>query len=142
MLFDKSDRRLITGGDDGIVKIWCARTGFLLYSLRSHSNCISDMTLDASNTILAVGYIDGYISFWNLAGGKHLFSLNAFSPILTLEFQPMEGPSREVVLMSTCSDGYAKFWAMSYLQQRSVSGNPVKFHCKSLARDEIRCASF
>lgn len=141
MLFDKSDRRLITGGDDGIVKVWCTRTGFLLYSLRAHSNCISDMSVEASNMFLAVGSIDGYISIWHLPSGHHLFTINAFSPVLTLEFQPVAEPAREVILMSTCSDGYAKFWAVD-LQARSASPTPVKFHCKSLARDEIRCASF
>lgn len=141
MLFDKSDRRLITGGDDGIVKIWCARTGFLLYSLRAHSNCISDMSVEASNMFLAVGSIDGYISIWHLPSGHHLFTINAFSPVLTLEFQPVAEPAREVILMATCSDGYAKFWAVD-LQARSASPTPIKFHCKSLARDEIRCASF
>lgn len=99
------------------------------------------MSLDPSNTVLAVGSIDGYITFWDLRVGHHLFTINAFSPILTLEFRPQESSTREVVLMSTCSDGYAKFWSIN-LQQRSFSATPIKFHCKSLARDEIRCASF
>ncbi len=141
VLFDKSDRRVITGGDDGIVKIWCVRSGILLFSLRAHSNCISDMGIDASNTVLACGSLDGYISFWDLRTGHPLFTINAFSPILTLEFRPMESASREIVLMASCSDGYAKFWAVN-LQQRTFTATPVKFHCKSLARDEIRCASF
>ncbi|PJF16816.1 Bromodomain and WD repeat-containing protein 1 [Paramicrosporidium saccamoebae] len=133
--------RFLHGGDDGIVKIWCAKSGVLLYSLRSHSNCISDIGLDPSNTVLAVGSIDGYLTFWDLRIGHHLFTINAFSPILTLEFRPVEGASKELVLMTTCSDGYAKFWSIN-LQQRTWSTIPVKFHCKSLARDEIRCASF
>lgn len=99
------------------------------------------MSLEPSNTILAVGSIDGYITFWDLRLGHHLFTINAFSPILTLEFRPQESATREVVLMSTCSDGYAKFWAIN-LQQRTFGATPIKFHCKSLARDEIRCASF
>lgn len=141
VLFDRSDRRIITGGDDGIVKIWCSRTGLLLYSLRAHSNCISDMSLDPSNTVLAVGSMDGYVSFWDLLLGHHLFTLNAYSPVLTLEFRPQELASRELVLMATCTDGYAKFWAIN-IQQRTWGATPVKYHCKSLARDEIRCASF
>lgn len=99
------------------------------------------MSLDPSNTVLAVGSIDGYISFWDLRLGHHLFTINAFSPILTLEFRPQETFTRELVLLSTCSDGYAKFWAIN-IQQRTFSPTPIKYHCKSLARDEIRCASF
>jgi WD40 repeat protein len=99
------------------------------------------MSLDPSNTVLAVGSIDGYITFWDLRLGHHLFTINAFSPILTLEFRPVESANRELVLMSTCSDGYAKFWCVD-LQRRTWSPTPIKYHCKSLARDEIRCASF
>lgn len=99
------------------------------------------MSLDPSNSVLAVGALDGYISFWDLRIGHHLFTINAFSPILTLEFKPVESASRELILMSTCSDGYAKFWTIN-IQLRTFSATPVKFHCKSLAKDEIRCASF
>ena len=141
MLFDKCDRRLITGGDDGIVKIWCVRTGLLLYSLRAHNNCISDLSIDASNSFLAVGALDGYISFWSLQTGKHLFTINAFSPILTLEIQPTDIPHRKALMMATCSDGYAKFWAVDF-QAHSATPTPIKHHCKLSARDGIRCASF
>lgn len=99
------------------------------------------MSIDPSNTVLAAGSMDGYISFWDLLLGHHLFTLNAYSPVLTLEFRPQEVASRELVLMATCTDGYAKFWAIN-IQQRTWSTTPTKYHCKSLARDEIRCASF
>lgn len=132
--------RVISGGDDGLVKIWCVRTGLLIFTLRGHSNCISDLSIDSKNSVLAVGSLDGYVSFWDLQMGRPLLTINVFSPVVTIEFRPTDSTPAEVILAVTCSDGYAKFWAID-LQKRTYSQSPIKFHCKSLARDVIRCAS-
>lgn len=44
-LWDRTGRRLITGSDDGLVKIWSTDTGFLIASLRGHEAEVSDMCI-------------------------------------------------------------------------------------------------
>lgn len=64
--FDKAGLRVITGSDDYLVKIWCARTGYLIYTLRGHQKEITDLTLNEENTLLATTSTDGVIRVWSL----------------------------------------------------------------------------
>lgn len=37
VFFDNHEQRMITGGDEGIVRIWCLKTGFMVSSIRGHT---------------------------------------------------------------------------------------------------------
>ncbi|PNJ48376.1 BRWD3 isoform 4 [Pongo abelii] len=56
--FDRSGRRIFTGSDDCLVKIWATDDGRLLATLRGHSAEISDMAVNYENTLIAAGSCD------------------------------------------------------------------------------------
>ncbi|OLY80300.1 Bromodomain and WD repeat-containing protein 3 [Smittium mucronatum] len=70
VIFDRNGKRMITGSDDYLVKIWCTRTGYLIQTLRGHRDVITDMSLNFENTLLASASSDGTVRIWNLKSGK------------------------------------------------------------------------
>ncbi|KAJ2692816.1 hypothetical protein H4R19_006091, partial [Coemansia spiralis] len=35
-LFDRTGRRLLTGSDDYLIKVWCTQTGYLINTFKGH----------------------------------------------------------------------------------------------------------
>uniref|UniRef100_A0A2K6FCT2 Bromodomain and WD repeat domain containing 3 n=1 Tax=Propithecus coquereli TaxID=379532 RepID=A0A2K6FCT2_PROCO len=64
--FDRSGRRIFTGSDDCLVKIWATDDGRLLATLRGHSAEISDMAVNYENTLIAAGSCDKVVRVWCL----------------------------------------------------------------------------
>ncbi|MGH0125533.1 UNVERIFIED_CONTAM: hypothetical protein FKN15_036267, partial [Acipenser sinensis] len=64
--FDRTGRRIFTGSDDCLVKIWATDNGRLLATLRGHVAEISDMAVNYENTMIAVGSCDKMIRVWCL----------------------------------------------------------------------------
>uniref|UniRef100_A0A673MYY2 Bromo domain-containing protein n=1 Tax=Sinocyclocheilus rhinocerous TaxID=307959 RepID=A0A673MYY2_9TELE len=64
--FDRTGRRIFTGSDDCLVKIWATDDGHLLATLRGHAAEISDMAVNYENTLLAAGSCDKMIRVWCL----------------------------------------------------------------------------
>lgn len=44
-MFDRTGERVVTGADDKLVKVWSARTGNLLHTLRGHNGHITDLSI-------------------------------------------------------------------------------------------------
>ena len=49
IVYDRSNRRIITAADDRIVKIWSARSGHLLHTLRGHNAEVTDICTCPTN---------------------------------------------------------------------------------------------
>ncbi|KAI4801913.1 hypothetical protein KUCAC02_019780, partial [Chaenocephalus aceratus] len=64
--FDRTGRRIFTGSDDCLVKIWGTDDGRLLATLRGHAAEISDMAVSYENTMIAAGSCDKTIRVWCL----------------------------------------------------------------------------
>ncbi|GFR48989.1 hypothetical protein Agub_g11008, partial [Astrephomene gubernaculifera] len=64
--YDNTGKRIITGSDDCIVKIWSALTGVLLKSCRGHDAEITDFAVSADNRLLASGDTASSIRVWSL----------------------------------------------------------------------------
>lgn len=142
--FDKTGQIFVTGGDDSLLKIWSTEWATLLHSPRGHEEPISDITICPFNEILASSSLDGYISLWDLRSGRPLFTINAFSSVTMLQFQPKVAQNRRepLVLMAACSDGYVKYWAVCPHTKTLKNTMPFRLNCKNGARDEIRVCTF
>jgi WD40 repeat protein len=74
MIYDQTGNRIFTGGDDNLVKVWCADTGWLLHTIRAHQTItrnntlymIIDLDIDSDNTILVSSSSDKTIRVWDL----------------------------------------------------------------------------
>jgi WD40 repeat protein len=68
--FDHSGRRLVTGSDDHLVKIWSVQSGQLLHSLRGHEGDITMLAINGSNTLIASADNRGFARLWCLHTGR------------------------------------------------------------------------
>ncbi|KAI8097330.1 uncharacterized protein BX664DRAFT_312183 [Halteromyces radiatus] len=146
LAFDKTNRRLFTGSDDYLVKVWCVRTGYLIYTIRGHYNVITDIAINEENTLIATASSDGYVRVWTMDGYKQVASLRPISanakPFTTVRFSP--SPRSETrYLMATNEDGYVRLWKWNRDTFQFMNPeSPITYSCKFRARDKLRCSSF
>ncbi|KXS12161.1 YVTN repeat-like/Quino protein amine dehydrogenase [Gonapodya prolifera JEL478] len=147
--FDRTGNRFITGSDDYLVKIWSARSGWLIYTLRGHTSEIIDLAVNHENTLLASASNDDTIRIWHLKTGEPLTVLRSQqSPnnhhhrrgFTSLAWSPSPIPSMRV-LLATSRDGNARLWRWD-ADVLTFHFDPIVLDCKTLARDEARFADF
>ncbi|XP_015274333.1 PREDICTED: bromodomain and WD repeat-containing protein 3 [Gekko japonicus] len=139
--FDRSGRRIFTGSDDCLVKIWATDDGRLLSTLRGHSAEISDMAVNYENTLLAAGSCDKVVRVWCLRTCAPVAVLLGHSASITsIQFSPArKGTTR--YLTSTGADGTICFWQW-HLNTMKFKDRPVKFAERSRPGVQISCSSF
>lgn len=116
IIFDRTSSLIITGSDDRLIKIWSAKTGYLISTLRGHVGDITSLSIDFKNRILASSSNDYTIRLWSLSTFESLAVLvNAHSePVTEMNFSP--DPSDEC-LISTALDGFIKVWRFQQLEE-------------------------
>ncbi|KAG1466186.1 hypothetical protein G6F56_004740 [Rhizopus delemar] len=144
--FDNTNRRLFTGSDDFLVKVWCVRTGYLIHTIRGHQNIITDITINQENTLIATASSDGCVRVWTMDEYRPIMCLKpnatAIKPFTTVKFSP--SPKNETrYLMATNEDGLVRLWRWDRetLEFFDID-TPIAFSCKFRARDRLRCSSF
>ncbi|XP_066495961.1 bromodomain and WD repeat-containing protein 3 isoform X2 [Tiliqua scincoides] len=139
--FDRSGRRIFTGSDDCLVKIWATDNGRLLSTLRGHSAEISDMAVSYENTLLAAGSCDKVVRVWCLRTCAPVAVLLGHSASITsIQFSPSrKGTTR--YLTSTGADGTICFWQW-HLNSMKFKERPIKFAERSRPGVQISCSSF
>lgn len=65
-MFDREGKFIISGADDGIIKIWDRDTLTLQASLHGHKDVITDMDISKCNKYFASASKDGEIFIWDL----------------------------------------------------------------------------
>ncbi|CAB1316273.1 unnamed protein product [Coregonus sp. 'balchen'] len=139
--FDRSGRRIFTGSDDCLVKIWSTDDGRLLSTLRGHAAEISDMAVNYDNTLIASASCDKIIRVWCLRTCAPITVLQGHAASITsIQFCPaVKGPMR--YLASTGADGMVCFWQWHSLSMKFVD-RPVKFIERSRPGVQISTSSF
>lgn len=68
---DADGRSVLTGGDDGLVKLWSATSGDLVRTFRGHTAAIVDIALSPGNGLLATISLDAanVVRVWDVASG-------------------------------------------------------------------------
>lgn len=109
--FDQTGQYVFTGADDHLIKIWSARTGRLLKTLRGHNGEITDMSVNFENRLLASGGMDRVIRIWDLKTTKLLECLSSHTAMVTsVRFSPYNRHGDNRYLVSTSNDGHVIFW--------------------------------
>ncbi|KAJ3338810.1 signal transducing kinase of the PAK [Gonapodya sp. JEL0774] len=148
-IFDRTGNRFITGSDDYLVKIWSARSGWIIHTLRGHTSEIIDLAVNYENTLLASASNDDTIRIWHLKTGEPATVLRIPSlahnhhqrrGFTSLAWSPSPLPSMRV-LLATARDGTARLWRWD---SDLLTFNPeaIVLDCKTLARDEARFGDF
>lgn len=79
---------VVSGGSDKLVKVWSLRDCKIRYDLVGHTGYINSVTVSPDGSLCASGGKDGVAMLWDLAEGKHLYSLEAGDIINALLFSP------------------------------------------------------
>ncbi|KAI9283252.1 hypothetical protein BY458DRAFT_467512 [Sporodiniella umbellata] len=144
--FDNTNRRLFTGSDDFLVKVWCVRTGYLVHTIRGHQNIITDIAINQENTLIATTSSDGCVRVWTMDEYKPIMCLKpntaTVKPFTTVKFSPST-KNETRYLLATNEDGLVRLWRWDRetLDFFDID-SPIAFSCKFRARDRLRCSSF
>ncbi|KRZ22263.1 Bromodomain and WD repeat-containing protein 1 [Trichinella pseudospiralis] len=126
--FDRTGRRLFTGGDDHLIKVWSPRTARLLYTFRGFCGQITDMHVNYENTLIAGASMDKFIRVWSLKNAQPVAAMTGHTGMITnLQFLPSPTTDRQV-LVSTGNDGNVFFW---HYTQDAFEASPVRFNVRS-----------
>ncbi|XP_062870970.1 PH-interacting protein [Trichomycterus rosablanca] len=139
--FDRTGRRIFTGSDDCLVKIWATDEGRLLTTLRGHAAEISDMAVNYENTLLAAGSCDKMIRVWCLQTCAPLAVLEGHAASITsLQFSPLCSGNKRF-LSSTGADGTICFWQWD-ARTLKFGPRPSKFTERPRPGVQMICSSF
>nr|XP_037876090.1 PH-interacting protein isoform X4 [Bombyx mori] len=113
LVFDCTGRYVITGADDLLVKVWSARDGRLVGTLRGCGAEITDVCVSRDGALVACGSVERLVRVWCLASAAPRAVLHAHQGTITsVHWSPcFRGGVRW--LASTSTDGSVAFWTCS-----------------------------
>ena len=80
---------LATGGDDGTVRIWDARTGQQQHQLTGHTGRVRSVAYAPDGATLATGGDDGTVRIWDARTGQQQHQLTGHTgPVLAVAYAP------------------------------------------------------
>ncbi|KAF4794736.1 Bromodomain and WD repeat-containing protein 1 [Turdus rufiventris] len=121
--FDRTGRRIFTGSDDCLVKIWATDDGRLLATLRGHAAEISDMAVNYENTMIAAGSCDKMIRVWCLRTCAPLAVLQGHSASITSlqdKVDSIQFSNSSSRFVSGSRDGTARIWQFKRREWKSI----------------------
>src|SRR5262249_39754461 len=66
---------IVTGSDDGLVKVWDARTGKEKLCLKGHARQVRGVAVSADGALIVSASFDGLVKVWDARTGKEMRSL-------------------------------------------------------------------
>jgi WD40 repeat protein len=100
--FDTEGIRLVTAGEQGVVKVWDASSGTELFDLKGHTDDVISLGFSGGGNLLASGSADGTIKLWDLRTGSEIRTLKGHErPVIYVGFsgeQELVSESNEDVI--------------------------------------------
>ncbi|MFH8803705.1 TIR domain-containing protein [Streptomyces sp. NPDC017936] len=98
---------LVTGANDGVVRLWDPATGQGRRILRGHGRRIGTLSFSADGSMLAAGGNDGVVRLWHTVSGRRLRELTGQSDRLV---SAVFSPADATLLATASSDGDLYLW--------------------------------
>jgi WD40 repeat protein/Uma2 family endonuclease/energy-coupling factor transporter ATP-binding protein EcfA2 len=133
-----SGRLCATGGDEGVVRLWEAGTGFLLRPLSGHQGAISALAFSADETLVFSAARDFTVRLWEAHTGRLARTLCGHTDaVIALSYAPAAE-----VLASASLDGTVRLWQVP--GGRCLRALPIQTECPltavGLSADGLLCA--
>lgn len=103
LAYSKDGQTLVSSGSDGLVKMWNARTGQLIRSLRGHSGEVSKLAFSPDNSKFASVGNDKKVVIWDAYNGSVLLTSVSNRSINSIAF------SADAQILAGASGEYDKF---------------------------------
>ena len=127
MSFDPEGGRIVTGSRDGTARIWNARSGKILTTLRGHGGGVSSAAFSGDGLTIATAAQDRTVRIWDAATGAELACLRGHTEAAQCAFSADFDR-----LLSVSHDGTACIWDLT--RTRAVAGDIALSLTAALAR--------
>ncbi|MCS7046166.1 MAG: WD40 repeat domain-containing protein, partial [Gemmataceae bacterium] len=123
-------KKLYTGGDDKIVRIWNTSNSMIEKQFAGHTAPITALTASANGQIVISGSADATIRIWNQATGKESDILVGHAgPVTSLALNPAG-----TLLLSAGEDGAVKLWQLPLTGPKAMV-HPDQVVCLAVSPD-------
>ncbi len=136
--FSPDGTRIVSGGDDKIVRIWDATTGEELKALTGHLARVSSVTFSPDGARILSGSYDQSIKLWDISNGKELRTFTGHSDRVFNVAMTPDGTR----IVSGGADSMVKLWdAGTGAELRTFRGHAGWVKGVAISPDGTRIAS-
>lgn len=136
--FSPDCRRLASGGDDGVIRVWDARTGSRCTQLAGHTAGVRSVGFSPDGKRMASGGDEGVVRVWDLDTGSQRAQLIGHTAgVRSVAFSP-DGKK----LASGGDDGVVRVWDAGAGEQRAqLAGHAAGVRSVAFSPDGLTLAS-
>ena len=126
--FSPDGKFIVSGSDDGAIKIWEAEYGTLNRNFRGHQGAVKSIAFSPNGKLMASASADSTVKLWNLSSGREFTLTGHTLPVHSVAFS-LDG----TLLASGGEDEAIRLWNVGaadlHCVYRSISGpvNDVAF---------------
>ncbi|WP_179052046.1 WD40 repeat domain-containing protein [Nostoc sp. TCL26-01] len=129
--FASDSKTLVSGGSDGIIKLWDASTGKVIHTMTGHSNAVISVSFSPDGKTLVSNSYDETIKLWDIATGKEIRSLKD-EQFLTFSFSF----SPDSKTLASPSSPAIQLWDVATLKKiRTLTGHKSTVNSVSFSTD-------
>jgi WD40 repeat protein len=146
--FSRDSQRIVTGGEDGYVRVWSVYPLKQLWSRREHTEAVYSVAFSGDGHRVASGGYDGRVMFWDAEHGETRRSggsaVDAVGRVTSVAFSPDDrllaiGTLRDNVWLLDIESGEAKVLGQHLSSVESVAFSPDGQLLASCGLDKAVC---
>lgn len=142
LVYSPDGSKIITGADDGKIKVWDAVSGFALVTFTEHSSAVTALEFSkrGSNSVLFSSSLDGSVRAWDLIRYRNF---RTFTAPQRVQFSCLAvDPSGEIACAGSLDDFEVHLWSVQTGQLLDrLAGHEGPVSCLSFAEDGSTLAS-